>query len=91
MKYRAIIERIDAALEKAAFRQLEIRAIYLTEADHNWLDRALSRRHGVKGSFLAYRDHQIRRGKSSVIYSTHGVGVAIPKKLSARVEMKEAA
>jgi hypothetical protein len=30
-----------------------------------------------------YEGHEIRRGETSRIYSTHGVGVAVPKRLKA--------
>jgi hypothetical protein len=72
-----ILPRIDAALQKMAFRQMDVRAIYLTSADHEQFDREMCRRFRLKGSFLAYGDHQIRRGNTSRIYSTHGVNVDI--------------
>jgi hypothetical protein len=80
-----IIDRLEAALEKFAFRQMEVRAIYLTAEDHDKLDRAESARFKKKISVLEYRGHEIRRGGTSVIYSTHGVGVSVPKRLSAKV------
>ena len=87
----AICDRIDAALEKVAFRNMEVRAIYLTEADYEALKKHETRhwrkKLGSKATFwpTSYRDHHLRSGNRSIIYSTHGVGVAIPKKLSAKV------
>ena len=87
----SLCSRIDAALEKVALRGMEVRAIYLTEADREQLTKEMTRywrkQLGSKAVFhpCSYRDHHIRPGKSSIIYSTHGVGVHIPKRLSARV------
>jgi hypothetical protein len=81
-----IINRLDAALERFVFRQMEVRAIYLTSEDHDALDRAESARFKRKISVLEYRGHEIRRGNTSRIYSTHGVDVVVPKRLSPRVE-----
>ena len=81
----AIIERIEAALEKARVRELEIRAVYLSEADWRDYDRARSRRYGSRVSCHSHRGIPIRPGKASVIYSSHGVGIAVPKRLSHRV------
>lgn len=81
----SICDRIDAALEKVVFRGMQVRAIYLTEEDHEKLDQELNLHFGTRSAFLAYREHQIRRGETSRIYSTHGVAVAIPKRLSAKV------
>lgn len=87
MSVPGIIARLDVALQKMSFRQMEVRAIYLTEADQKLFNRAMSKRHGMKLSCLAYQDHQIRRGEKSIIYSTHGVGVAVPKRISSRVKV----
>lgn len=88
-----IANRIDAALEKMKARGLEVRAIYLTEKDHNALDRELCRRwkeaHGYKrfkATFLSYRDQPICRSKTrSGIYSKQGVETKVPLRLSHRV------
>lgn len=80
-----IINRLDAALEKVRARQMEVRAIYLTAQDHAALDRAESARWKKKLSVFNYRGHEIRRGEQSRIYSTHGVNVDVPAKLSPRV------
>jgi hypothetical protein len=92
-----IIQRIEAALEKMRWRRMEVRAIYLTAEDHDDFDlamaaemtKALGRR--VRGSFLAFREHHIRRGETSAIYSTHGLAVVIPKRLSRRTAERKAA
>jgi uncharacterized protein (UPF0210 family) len=77
-----IINRLDAALEKMAFRRMDVRAIYLTVEDHDALDRAESARWKRKVSVLEYEGHEIRRGNVSKIYSTHGVEIVVPKRLS---------
>jgi hypothetical protein len=84
-----IIRRIEAALAKVAGH--ELRAIYLTEADHRLFDAAMRKRYGAKGasSFLAYGDIQIRRGKRSSVYTKQGLAVAVPKRPPEA--MKEAA
>jgi hypothetical protein len=87
-----IIDRIDAALQKMAFRQMEVRAIYLDEADDAAFVKAFTRywRKELKSDATfwptEYRGHHLRKGGKSRIYSTHGVEVAIPKRLSARVQ-----
>lgn len=83
--------RIDCALEKVRAQKMEVRAIYLCEADYGQLLKCHTRywRRALKSraSFhpLSYGDHPIRFGENSVVYSTHGVGVAVPKRLSFRV------
>lgn len=89
----AIHDRIDAALEKAVFRELEIRAIYLDAADHDAFVKAHTRywRKELKSDATfwptTYRDHSVRIGGKSRIYSTHGVEVRIPKRISSRVKV----
>lgn len=78
-------DRIDCALERIAFRQMDVRAIYLTEAERAELDRLASTDWGSPVHTFQYRGHQVRTGKASIIYSTHGVATAIPKRLSAKV------
>jgi hypothetical protein len=80
-----ILRRIDAALEKCAFRKWEVRAIYLTDEDHDAFDRAMRRRFKVKASFLAYGPYQIRRGNASKIYCAYSGEIVVPKALSPRV------
>lgn len=82
--------RIDAALETVRWQGIAVRAIYLTEPDSRALDRVRSREYGSKLVVLGYRDHHIRFGKRSAIYSTNGVEIAIPKRLSLRVEPPDA-
>lgn len=84
-----IRERIDCALEKMRAQEVEVRAIYLTEADRAALGRAIKRDWGFKGTLhpCGYRDHIVRSGQRSVIYSKQGVGFAIPKRLSLRVDL----
>jgi hypothetical protein len=80
-----IIDRLDAALEKMRARQMDVRAIYLTETDRAALDRAESARWKRKLHVFHYQGHDLRTGEESRIYSTHGVPVRIPPRLSARV------
>ncbi len=82
-----IRDRIDAALEKCAWQKLQVRSINLTEQDRKALDRALTRDFGkpFKVYALGYREHIVRTGTRSAIYSTHGVEVKIPQRLSPRV------
>lgn len=77
--------RIDAALEKMRAREENVRAIYLCSLDRKALDRAQSKEFGLKLHVCGYRDHIVRGGSKSVIYSIHGVGTAVPKMLSHRV------
>jgi hypothetical protein len=85
-----ICDRIDAALEKMAFRRMEVRAIYLTPGDRLALSRAMTRKWreetGSKARLhpCSYRGHHLRPGKASAIYSTHGIAVVVPKLLSRR-------
>lgn len=87
-----ILDRIDAALEKARWQQIEVRAIYLDEVDRKSFDAAMCARikrdngwKRYKAIHLAYGDHLIRYGTKSRIYSTHGVEIAVPKRLSRKV------
>lgn len=88
-----IRDRIDAALERVALRGMEVRAIYLDPADCEAMVKAHTRfwRKELKSNAdfipLSYRDYPLRHGKTSRIYSTHGVEVTIPKRLSARVKV----
>lgn len=93
----SILDRIDCALEKMAFRQMEVRAIYLNDEDRKAFDKEMTRQYraatGSKakvyscsyGDHLLYRDHELRGGGKSIIYSKQGVGVMIPKRVSRRV------
>lgn len=85
-----ICQRIDAALEVTRFRAMEVRAIYLDAKDQAEFDRANTRYwrkvNGSRAKFFAttYRGHAMRSGKTSRIYSTHGVDVCIRKRLPAK-------
>lgn len=74
-----IRDRIDSALEKMRAQGVEVRAIYLTEIDRKALGKAIKRDWGFKGTVhpCAYRDHFVKSGKHSIIYSTHGVQFTI--------------
>lgn len=74
-----IVARIDSALERMDERQMGVRAIYLDEEDREALDRVMSRHYGSKLLLTEFREHPLRSGQKSVIYSTHGVGVSIAK------------
>lgn len=82
-----IIRRLDAGLARAADLGAAVRAIYLTEADHALLTRCNTRiwrkRLGSRATFtpLSYRDAPIRRGKRTLIYTEHGVGVTVPRRV----------
>jgi hypothetical protein len=78
-----IIDRIDAALATVAEQKMDVRAIYLTTEDRDAFDRAMRAKWKRKIILFDYEGHEIRRGETSRIYSTHGVGVAIPKSLMA--------
>lgn len=91
MSASTIVARIEAALEKAVFRKMKVRAIYLDEADRQAYTKANTRywrkQLGSKAIFhpLSFGDHPIRYGSRSRIYDEHGVEIAIPKRLSPRV------
>lgn len=86
-----IRDRIDVALEKMRAQGVEVRAIYLTEADRKALGRAIKAEWGFNGTVhpCGYRDHIVRDGKHSLIYSKQGVGFTIPKRLSHRTVAPE--
>jgi hypothetical protein len=96
MSRTCIFKRIDAALEKMRFQGMEVRAIYLDPVDDAAFVKANTRywRKALKSraTFFAttYRDHFLKRGTKSRIYSTNGVEVAIPKRLSKRTEAPKA-
>jgi len=81
-----IVRRLDAGIAKAADLGARIRAIYLTEADRALLDRWSTRywrkELGSKAKFFpcSFRDHPIRSGKKTIIYTDHGVGVHVPRR-----------
>lgn len=82
-----IRDRIDVALEKMRAQGVEVRAIYLTAADRKALGKAIKQEWGFKGTVhpCGYKNHIIRDGRSSMIYSKQGVGFAVPKRISHRV------
>lgn len=82
-----IRDRIDCALEKMAFQEMDVRAIYLNDEDLKSLGKAIKFDWGFAGQVHAhgYRGHIVRSGCRSAIHSTHGVETKIPKKLSHRV------
>jgi hypothetical protein len=83
-----ICARLEAALEKMRAQQMDVRAIYLTKADRDELDAINTRAFGVKGAKVhscSFGGHIVRAGKHSVIYSVHGVGTTVPRRLSAKV------
>ena len=93
MKRDPIMARMDAALEKMAFRGMDVRAIYLTEADREQFTKEWTRywRRELKSKAifhpLSYREYHVRTGTTSIVYSTHGVGVKIPTRLSRRTKV----
>jgi excinuclease UvrABC nuclease subunit len=93
-----ILDRLDAALQKARFRRLELRGIYLDEADYAAFAKAMTRRwRKASGSRagvfpLAYDSvliiggsAMVHEAKKSAVYATSGEAVVIPKRLSPRV------
>lgn len=85
MSRTRIIDRLEAALEKVRAQGMEVRSINLTEEDWDGLNRALSDEYGSTLYTFQFQGHEIRSAKHSTIWSTHGVGVAVPKRLSKRV------
>jgi hypothetical protein len=95
----SIFRRIDYALEKARWRKLELRGIYLDEADYAALVRVSTRRYRKRfGSDatvwpLSYKNELIigksllpvKAAAASAVYSKTGQGITIPKRLSRRV------
>jgi len=67
---------------------MSVRAIYLTKADRAELDAINTRAFGVKGAKIhscSFGGHIVRSGQRSVIYSDHGVGTTVARRLSAKV------
>lgn len=81
-----IVRRLDAGIAKAGALGAKIRAIYLTEADRELLRRWATHRwrRSTGSSAIAipcsFRDHPIRFGKRTIIYTDHGVGVGVPRR-----------
>jgi hypothetical protein len=94
MGRESVIERrIRAGLAKVAARNATVRAIYLSPADRAALDKLASRRWGsgaavhrfsfddhplISNDKCLFDGHEIRDGKTSRIYDTHGVGTDVP-------------
>ncbi len=76
-----IIDRLDAALAKMAELKMEVRAIYLTTEDRDSFDKAMRAKWKRNIILFDYEGHEIRRGNTSKIYSTHGCEVKIAKRL----------
>lgn len=95
----SIYDRVDAALEKARWRNLALRGIYLNPADYAAFAKAETVRWrketGSKALCwpLSYQHVLIlgksalpvKEAKSSAVYATSGEQIAIPKRLSPRV------
>lgn len=100
----SIYQHIDTALEKARWRNLKIRGIYLDETDYFTFAKAETARwRKATGSRarvypMAYDNVLIIGGKaivhpakSSAVYTESGEAIAIPKRLSPRIRLKAAA
>ena len=89
----SIISRIETALEKMRFSQMEVRAIYLDDEDDVAFVKANTRfwRKALKSRDTfwptTFEGHPLRRGKRSLVYSTHGVATTIAKRVSPRVRV----
>jgi hypothetical protein len=93
-----IIDRIEAALEKARWRKLELRGLYLDHADYADFAYAETLRYQQETGSTAllwpcsYRNVLIIGGKAlpvkeatrSAIYATSGEAIIVPKELSRR-------
>jgi hypothetical protein len=90
-----IYRRIGAALELARWREQEVRAIYLDEADRLELDLVASKKNGCPSHQLSFDDvaicvrefdgQPVKAGSKSRVYGSKGTHVPIPKRLSHRV------
>jgi hypothetical protein len=60
-------------------REMDVRAIYLTEWDWDEFNAAQSEAYGSRLVAFRYGEYEIRSGQTSTIYSTHGVSVSVPK------------
>ena len=94
----SIYDRIDAALEKARWRQLELRGIYLDEEDYFAFAKAETIRwrkaSGSKARVypMSYENVLIIGGKAlvspakhSAVYAKSGEAIYIPKRLNVKV------
>jgi hypothetical protein len=94
----SIITRIESALEKARWRKLELRGLYLDHDDYADFAYAETLRYQQEtGSTamlwpIAYENILILGGKAlpvkeagqSAVYATSGEAIAVPKRLSPR-------
>lgn len=94
-----ITELIDVALEKARWRKLELRGIYLDPADYAafalFETEKYQRESGSDCTvwplsyqnvlILGHKALPVKEAKRSAIYATSGEEIAIPKRLSPRV------
>jgi hypothetical protein len=95
-----ILERIAAALEKARWRRLELRGLYLDHDDYADFAHAETLRYQQEtGSdailwplsyenvlILNERAIPVKESQRSGIYSTTGEYIAVPKRLSPKTE-----
>ena len=92
----AIHNRIDAALEKMRAQGLDVRSINLCPSDLDALNRVATeafngrRKPRMPVYALSYSDHAVRPSKRSIVWSVHGVGIAVPRRLSSKVETRPA-
>ena len=75
-----IIRRLDAALDKMRAQGMAVRAIYLTADDWDAFNDARSKEYGTPLVAFQYLGVEIRSGQTSTIYSTHGVGLSVPRR-----------
>jgi hypothetical protein len=82
-----IVERMDAAFEKAAWRYPESapNILYLTDDDWAEYDAAMSEAWGGKIHCFTFRNTDIRRGETSRLALKGGALVRVPTRLSPRV------
>lgn len=84
-----IVRRIDAAIGRAGQLGAGIHAIALTETDRALLTRLFSHRWRRQLRSRAifhpteYREHPLRTGKRTMIYTNHGVAIVVPRRLPA--------
>jgi len=76
-----IFRRLDAALDAMEARGMNVRAIYLTDDDWAAYDAAQSKAFGRPIWCFQYSGFEIHSGQASRVYSTHGVALAVPKRL----------
>ena len=87
----AIHDRIDAALEKMRAQGMSVRSINLCPTDLDALNAYATENFNGRCKprmpvyCLSYREHAVRPSKRSNIWSTHGVPVGVPRRLSSRV------